>query len=376
MKPTKAKKPSITLEESCMLRTLCQIQRIKVSTIIKEKNKFPGFSKYSAATLYRHAKKPLDGSREIDRRHQNPGRPKAFTLKDTRRIKRHLVNLRNTMGSFTSNILQYEAGVTHATNSTFRRHLHKMGYGYRKTRRKGLLTFQDFQKRLRFARKVKRVFSRHARGSFTLWTRGISMYVDGVGFEFKVNPSLHSLIPKAREWRLRSEGLICTAKGKKEGQVQVKFLVGIGHNAGVVLCERLTKRMDGKYYAALIRRCFRPALRKTMSPKAARILVDGDPSQNSKKALKAVRDINAKYFKIPARSPDLNPIENLFHLVKKRLSKQAREQSITHESKDEFADRVQNMMLSFKPEAIDKIIETMPKRIDMIIKKRGRRIKY
>ena len=55
-----------------------------------------------------------------------------------------------------------------------------------------------------------------------------------------------------REWRLKNEALIFTTKGKKEGELQIKYLVGVGHNVGVVLCERLTGRKNGKYYASIV----------------------------------------------------------------------------------------------------------------------------
>ena len=55
-----------------------------------------------------------------------------------------------------------------------------------------------------------------------------------------------------REGRLENEALIFTTKGKKEGELQIKYLVGVGHNVGVVLCERLTGRKNGKYYASIV----------------------------------------------------------------------------------------------------------------------------
>ena len=226
-KNVKQRKPKITLEESCMLRTLHQINKIKISTIIQNKKTFPGFAKFSPATIYRHAKKPLDGSKMLDRRHNNPGRPKLCSMYDKRMIKRQIAVLRAQHGTFSSTTLQSETGIGHVSNATFRRELQKLGYGYRRTRKKGMLTQKDYRKRLKFARKVKRVFKQHDRESHILWTRGISMYVDGVGFEYKINPYLHAKTPQAREWRLANEGLTHTGKGKKEGAVQERFLVGI-----------------------------------------------------------------------------------------------------------------------------------------------------
>ncbi len=45
--------------------------------------------------------------------------------------------------------------------------------------------------------------------------------------------------------------------------------------------------------------------------------MNNNPSQRSKTAWKAMNKARATLFTIPPRSPDLNPIENLFHIVKK-----------------------------------------------------------
>jgi transposase len=54
-------------------------------------------------------------------------------------------------------------------------------------------------------------------------------------------------------------------------------------------------------------------------------LMDNDPSQ----ARKAMEKIEAEFHKIPATSPDLNPTENLFHLVKKSLENETIANNIT-----------------------------------------------
>ena len=113
-----------------------------------------------------------------------------------------------------------------------------------------------------------------------------------------------------------------------------------------------------------------------MSPKAKRILVDGDPSKNSKVVMAVIQQTNRKFFRIPVRSPDLNPIENLVHLARKKLNKDARNRHITAETMEQFADRVHSTLMNFTPELIDKVIKSMPKRIDLIIKNLGSRIKY
>ena len=59
------------------------------------------------------------------------------------------------------------------------------------------------------------------------------------------------------------------------------------------------------------------------NPRATHFLQDGDPSQNSTKAQRALQDVGALLFIIPARSPDLNPIENKFNTVFGKLERDA-----------------------------------------------------
>ena len=77
--------------------------------------------------------------------------------------------------------------------------------------------------------------------------------------------------------------------------------------------------------------------------------MDGCPRQNPKVALRAIEKVGAKVFRIP----DLNPIENFFHLVSMKLTSDAIEKQITRESIHDFSWR-----------------------INAVVKANGQRIKY
>ena len=81
--------------------------------------------------------------------------------------------------------------------------------------------------------------------------------------------------------------------------------------------------------------------------------------------------------KIPARSPDLNPIENFFHLVRKKLKADAIEQNITKEKYTEFVQRIRKTMSEGIPiETMNNLISSMPKRLALVVKNKGLRTKY
>ena len=56
--------------------------------------------------------------------------------------------------------------------------------------------------------------------------------------------------------------------------------------------------------------------------------------------MNALREIECELCKIPSRSPDLNPCESIFHLVKDSLDNEAIERSINKESFEDFRRRV------------------------------------
>ena len=103
--------------------------------------------------------------------------------------------------------------------------------------------------------------------------------------------------------------------------------------------------------------------------------MDNDPSQTSKKSLSALSDIECELHEIPPHSPDLNPIENVFHLVKKSFKREAINKKM-RESFVEFRARVFRCFESLDVAMIDRTIESMPKRIEKIITSKGKRIKY
>ena len=253
------------------------------------------------------------------------------------------------------------------------RFLNSHGYFYLQTRKKGLMKEDDLKKRVKFAKLCKKIYP------CDFWTNKVAFYLDGTGFAHKTNPLDQARAPKGRTWRKKTEGLAfgCTAKGRKEGTGGrvVKLMVAISFERGVIVCEPYDK-MNGKYFSDFIHRNF-DSMFEVSGKGDSRIWVqDGDPSQNCADARAAMSRKKCELLKIPPRSPDLNPIENLFNSTSQRLKRDAISQNIAKESFHEFQQRVVNTMKSIPVEYINKLISSMNKRIELVIKNKGLRIKY
>ena len=359
----------IPLDVSIHMRYLHQDLHLSGKEVVKR------YRKYSQSSVYKHMLKPI-GDNVEDHRKDNPGRPPRLSQRGTRRILNKVQVLRkDTEGDFTVDDVKKAADISdNISNQTVSRILWKEGYGLRNKRRKGVLTANDIKVRLKFAKYAKKTLSKD------IWCKQISFYLDGAGFTHKFNPCKNARRRSTMTWRKRSEGLslYCTSAGSHEGSGGrvAKFMVAIAYEKGVTMCEEFKDRLNGTSFADFVRKHFPPCFNRSVNPQVKLFLQDGDPSQNSALAMEALGEICGKKFSIPPRSPDLNPIENLFLLTKRKLKADALANEITQENYNDFVTRIQRTMIQTPTKVIDNIIASMNKRIDMVIKSKGQRIKY
>ena len=347
----------IPLQFSLVLRYLHQE---KGETLKRLTELYP---QYKRTSIYRHMKKPID---EIEKPKKKTnacprGRPKKHTKRDIRHIIAALKKLYEEEGNFSVTDIQIEAGLFHLSRRTIRRILNNMGYRFKQCRKKGILVKEDLTKRYKFAQKCKKLQN-------DFWTNGVAFYLDGVSFVHKTNPSRHARTTRTRTYMKKGESLSrhCTTKGKKEGVNGrvAKFMCAISHQRGFIECYHYTDKLNGELCKDYIEERFPEMFENSPNPRGKLFLQDGDPSQNSALAREAMETIGCRLFKIPARSPDLNPIENTFHNIRNKIRKDAVKKKITHETYDQFCRRVRKTILGYSVDVIDRTIESMPKRID------------
>eukprot|EP00794_Sanderia_malayensis_P001901 gene1901-2159_t len=300
------------------------------------------YPQYARTTIYNHSRLPI-GDMKVDKRHLAKGRPAKLNARDVRKLSNSLKKLRESYGNFTSKDVE------------------------RDCRKKGQLVQEDLKKRLKFARKCKKLPE-------NFWKEAISFYFDGTGWPHKTNPCMTVRTSRTLIWKKRCESLSlhCTARGKKEGSGSrmARFMVAISYGRGVISCIQYNKQIDGEFCYEFIREHFPGMFENSANAKGKLFLQDGDPNQNSKRAHEGIESIGCRVLKIPARSPDLNPIENVFHLVGTKLQKDSLEKNIVKETYEQFCNRIKKTMMEFPSEVIDRTIASMPKRMNMVLKSR------
>ena len=99
---------------------------------------------------------------------------------------------------------------------------------------------------------------------------------------------------------------------------------------------------------------------------------DNDPKHTSKKANKWFKDNDIQVIFWPAQSPDLNPIEHLWKHLKCQLHQYETPSNGVHELWDRASEEWNNI----SPETCQNLIESMPRRIQAVIRAKGGHTKY
>ena len=177
-----------------------------------------------------------------------------------------------------------------------------------------------------------------------MWTFKVNFYLDGVSFYYKRNPTGQAKVCKAKYGGQKRRVSLRHAQRremKKEGSGGrvLKLFVSISYNKGVIAGHAYEK-VDGQFFENFVKANLASFFRKADKGPSRIWLQDGDLSQNAAGVKKALRKLIAELLSIPLRSPDLNPMENLFNSVRSDLSQQAFSQNITRESYDQFQSLV------------------------------------
>ena len=227
------------------------------------------------------------------KRKTNTGRPKKLSVRDRWLLKRSIDQLRQVNANFTMKELIRFSGLpcTGASYSTFYREVKSMGFKFLNARKKGELNQSDCKKRCHFAKKCQKILKIKP----NLFHSNISFYLDGVSFVFKRKPMPDAAVPKGKIWWKRSEGLRLTSKGCKDlpGGKRLHFLVAIAFNRGVVLAQEY-EHMSGEYFSDFVKKNLSKLF--TGETEQKWFVMDNDPSQRSKAAMKAINETGATLF--------------------------------------------------------------------------------
>ena len=295
---------------------------------------------------------------DIEEKCNKNGRKKIFTTRDQRIISRLIMTNKAKSAHDVKKQLNNAQGTVVSTR-TVQRELKRIGFKAKKKIKKPLLTPKHRKQRLEFAKKYENWTL--AEWSKVIWTDESKINLigsDGIRYVWK----------KAGEG-ISDRDFIPTVK---YGGGKLLFW-GCFSSSGVGKIVKIDGIMDAKHYIDILNNSYLPSLRGWRKQiRSTLFMQDNDPKHKAKITLEF---LNSKKFKIlewPAQSPDLNPIENLWSIVKNRVYNY----ETRAVSRQELWERFEYVWSSITVEECKKLIGSMPARIAAVVRSRGGYTKY
>ena len=165
----------------------------------------------------------------------------------------------------------------------------------------------------------------------------------------------------------------------KEVQGTIKFGGGslmvwgcMGWN-GVGILAEVEGRMNAEQYVSILEDNLLPTMENSGIPEESIIFQqDNDPKHTSKRAQEWLETQGIKVLDWPAQSPDLNPIEHLWQILKKMLNRY----ETPPKGVWELWERIDVEWGKIEVEECQRLIESMPRRLEAVIKAKGGHTKY
>ena len=282
-------------------------------------------------------------------------KPRVFDDRSERRLVRLALGNRRA----TTKQLKEMLGIS-ASESSIRLALKRNGVTQCRPIKKPLLKKEQKRKRLEWARA-------HANWGQEQWRRVI--------FSDEAKIILNPHIGNVRIWRREGEELLpeCIEPTRKFGGGSIMIWGGIAGN-GLRMIEEIEGTLTATKYVEILENNVRTAFDEYWND-FDYFQEDNDPKHGGPRGAKLTKEWfgnNSDIIRMewPVNSPDLNPIEQMWYLLKKRVALSP------NRTKENLFETVQSIWNSIPTEEIWKLIDSMPRRIIAVIKNNGGNTKY
>ena len=284
------------------------------------------------------------------------GRPRLLTERDERRIARSIRSGVAKTASQVSSIV-FNQSTNAPSVETVRRALHRQKLYGRISRRKPKLTKSHMKKRLEWAKA-------HLTWSVGDWSKVL----------FSDESKICRLQSGANRYCWRE---VAHELDTRAVTPTVKFgggsimVWGCMCAAGVGWMCKIDDRMDASLYRDILEGEMMWSANYYFPESAFIFQQDNDPKHKSKIATQWLQQNRVKVLDWPSNSPDLNPIEHIWHILNERLAKAPQSKNLT-----ELWELTEKEWESISAAECSNLISSMPRRVAAVLQARGGNTKY
>ncbi len=292
-----------------------------------------------------------DGTATISQR--RPGRPRKLTPRQERLLMSRVEENRHESSLQLSKEVESQTGVT-ISRDTIRRTLQRNGMHGCRPRKKPLLKPRHKKARLEFARA-------HADKDEDYW--------DSILWSDETKRNVFGTDGFKTVWRRKGEEYKekCMVPTVKHGGGSV-LMWGCMSAAGVGELHFIDGIMNSQMYCSILKEKMLLSLRALGHH--ALFQHDNDPKHTSKATVGFLKKNRVKVIQWPSMSPDLNPIEHLWGILKRQVE---------HHSPSSIQSLKEVILEEWKKIDLAKcrqLVHSMPRRLGAVIKNHGGHTKY
>jgi len=280
---------------------------------------------------------------------KSSGRPPKLSDRDRRHLNQLVNKNRKAPLAEITNMLD-----ANVSARTVVRAVHELGYRARVAAIKPFLNPSHIAKRLEFALS-------HQHWTVEEWKRVI--WTDESSFQIGQN-SRRTIV-----WRRKSEkyNSNCLAPSFKSGRTSIMVWGAfVGHTRLPLVFMPPNERDAASFVKNVYDIALGPFLNNQKNATSLVLMEDGAPVHKSKIANAWKESKSLTWLNWPANSPDLNPIENVWHMIKDVVQQNRRPKS-----KKEMELAVEAEWNAISDEKLMSLVATMPARIDAVIQAKG-----
>lgn len=146
---------------------------------------------------------------------------------------------------------------------------------------------------------------------------------------------------------------------------KVHVWAGISTRGATNICI-FTGIMDAEFYVRILNTCLLPFIRDRFDSSDHRFMQDNDPKHVSRCAKTFFEENNVNWWRTPPESPDLNPIENLWHELKENLRAKVKPRNLA-----ELKAGIKEFWSTVSPQKCSRYIQHLHKVIPRVIELEG-----
>ncbi|KAL0978515.1 hypothetical protein UPYG_G00171540 [Umbra pygmaea] len=284
------------------------------------------------------------------------GRPRKSNKRQDRLLK--LIQLRDRDTTSAALAQEWQQSGVSASARTVRRRLLEEGLVSRRAGKKPLLSRKNIRDRLIFCKMYK---------DWTAEDWGKVIFSDVFPFRL-FGPSGRLLVRRRQGERYHESCVMPTVKHPETIHVWGCFSAkGVG---SLTILPKNTD-MNKEWYQQVLREQLLPTIQEQFADDQCLFQHDGAPCHKAKVITKWLGEQNINILgPWPGNSPDLNPIENLWSILKRQVD----EQKPTHS--DKLQALIMQEWAAITQDVAQKLIDSIPGRIAEVLKKKGQHCKY